>query len=83
LVQFLSRDTNTVYRIEIYEFWGNEESTERYSAFVAQRLADYLTFECGLSNFNLHGCGNKYPIFLDEKNPNYKKINTRMEILVE
>lgn len=83
LVELLNKDSTLFFRIEIHYFFGSDEFAEDYSKFICTSLEWYLKQSTHYSNYDLFGLGKSHPVFLDKAGPNYNKMNTRIEILVE
>ena len=82
LVLLLNKEHTHSFEIRIHYFYGSEGWKQSYSEFIAQRLSAELSLKCESDNYIVWGCGDSSPIFLDEKDENYRAINTLMEIIV-
>lgn len=83
LISFLNNDHSHSFEIRIHYFYGSDEWNQSYSEFIARCLMGELSLKCKSDNYTVSGCGESFPIFLDEKDKKYRAMNTFMEIIVK
>lgn len=83
LISLLNNGHSFSFEIRIHYFYGSDEWKQAYSEFIAQCLMAELSLKCKSNNYVVWGCGDSFPIFLDETDKKYRAINTLMEIIVK
>lgn len=82
LILLLNNRHSQSFEIRIHYFYGSDGWKQSYSEFIAQCLMEELSLKCESDNYIVWGCGDSYPIFLDDMDQKYRAINTLMEIIV-
>lgn len=82
LISFVKNNENVSFELYIYDFIIGGESSKRYSQILAERLTDKFN-SFYVVNCIVLGKGDEFPIFLIEEHPNYRRINSRLEIHVK
>jgi len=83
LVQFISDRPDNMFNIQINVFYGTPEFGMAYSEHLKRSMQKILKNKCKKSNYCVVARGHNNPIFLNTDSALYRKINTRMEILIE
>lgn len=85
LYQFLKDNKKNKFNILIHLFLDSPEYDLSVSEHLKKSLEGMLVEKCQQCNFSVTAKGRSSPIFLQEQDtsPLFRKMNTRMEIIVE
>lgn len=83
LISLLNNGLPHSFEIRIHYFHGSDGWKQSYSEYIAQCLMAELSLKCKSDNYTVWGCGDSYPIFLDNTDERYRAMNTYMEIIVK
>lgn len=83
LIELLNGNKDFFFKIDIFDFQGDENMTNLYTDFICDNMVIYLESKCLYYNYVVCSCGNTLPLFCFSEERIFKKMNTRMEISVK
>ena len=83
LVEFLQSNVETHYKIEINTFYGTAELSLKYSQRLKIDLDKLLMQRCEECSCEIVPKGKRNPIFLNKDSPNYRQINSRLDLSIK
>jgi hypothetical protein len=83
LIYLIKNNPDVHHNISINVFYGSEGLSMEYSKKLKDDLIGILKTKSNLLNYTISNKGSSMPIFMDSRSNLFKKINTRLEILVE
>jgi len=81
LISFINNNDNSI-KIEIYVFFLKENSCMLYSDLLCKSLVKELLEKSIKRTYEVISKGNTKPLFCNFESEEYKRINTRIEILI-
>ncbi|HEY5746067.1 MAG TPA: hypothetical protein VIU12_08330 [Chryseolinea sp.] len=83
LVKFIDSNSSVEIKIALNVFLESAEYDKDLSESLAESLQKILDKQCKKMTYSLIAEGRSNPLFLSKESPLFRKMNTRMEILIE